>query len=151
MKFPQQNINMNSFKSSIGFFCLGVVVTSAIITFWRTPNKDWAPYIEDRNMFWSAETDKVSQQGRQNLWSTINTQDNELWEEITRINAAIEEIEQPNSFYNEMMVQRAVEIFAANAVMDYMLWEEESTWNRYTKPMEASDVTGKLNLPSEDH
>jgi len=128
MKFPQQSDIKNSIFSSIGFFCLGVAITSAVITFWRTPNKDWAPYIEDRNMFWSAEADKTSQQGRQNLWNSMTAQNTELWDEIQRMNEAIEEMERPDSMYNAMMVQKAVEIFARNAVADYMYWEEEAFW-----------------------
>jgi len=150
MKFPQKNINMNSFKSSIGFFCFGVVVTSAIITFWRTPNKDWAPYIEDRNMFWSAQADTTSQQGRQNLWNAMRSQNTEIWKEIDRVNLAIEEMERPNSFYNEMMVQKAVKIFAKNAVMDYMLWEEDTFGDYYTDPVEASETNDKIDLPSNN-
>jgi hypothetical protein len=156
MQYNQKNSMKNNIFSSIGFFCLGVAVTSAVITFYRTPQADWAPYIEDRNMFWSAQADDTSQQGRQNLWNSMIAQNTELWDEVQRMNTAIEEMERPDSMYNAMMVQRAVEVFARNAVADYMYWEEEVFWDQIdshtsTESTPAIQEESRLDLPENEN
>ena len=106
MRFPQQNLKMSSLTSKFTYFFLGIIVTSATFTFWRTPSRDWAPYIEDRTMSWAADIQGEAQSGRRSIWDNFDQRNTQIWDEIMRINTCIESIEYRND------------------LVDYIIWDD---------------------------